>query len=462
MSTWVDQRPGSTQGADDGGSAAPPPPQPGPPPGPQPPDGGRATRSSGWWALLRLAVGVAAVVALFLATGLGALLIVIVAIVVMVMVHELGHFATAKWSRMKVTEYFVGFGPRLWSVRRGGTEYGVKAIPAGGYVKIPGMSNLEEVDPADEADTYRQKPFHKRIIVASAGSVMHFVMAFLLAYGALLYFGTPTSVERVTITGFPPWSGHQQTAAQQAGLQAGDVVVAVDGHHLTTAGQFSDVVGRSAGKPVVLTVQRDGRTRQLTVTPAAGHRVGTTGEALGPATGNDGKTVGLIGVTTTVSPVFSPEGPVRAVGTAVVDIGRDTALTVRAVPQSISSLYSSITTSKGAEQSAQTGTRPESIVGAVRTATQAEQNGILDLIDILIVLNIGFALLNMLPMLPLDGGHVAIALYERIRTRRGQPYYQADVAKLLPVVYAFCAVLVVVVVSALYLDIAHPIANPFR
>ena len=97
---------------------------------------------------------------------------------------------------MKVTEYFVGFGPRLWSVRRGETDYGIKAIPAGGYVKIPGMTNLEEIDPADEARTYRQPPFHKRIIVACAGSFMHFVMAFLLAWGALLFFGTPTTSPR--------------------------------------------------------------------------------------------------------------------------------------------------------------------------------------------------------------------------------------------------------------------------
>ncbi len=109
------------------------------------------------------------------------------------MLHELGHFATAKWSHMKVTEYFVGFGPRLWSIRRGETEYGVKAIPAGGYVKIPGMTNLEEIDPEDEPRTYRRKPFHNRIIVASAGSFMHFVIAFLLAWSAILYFGTPSS-----------------------------------------------------------------------------------------------------------------------------------------------------------------------------------------------------------------------------------------------------------------------------
>jgi membrane-associated protease RseP (regulator of RpoE activity) len=411
--------------------------------------------------LLRLAVAVAAIVTVFLLLGLGPLLIVIVAIIVMVMVHELGHFATAKWSHMKVTEYFVGFGPRLWSIRRGETDYGVKAIPAGGYVKIPGMSNLEEIDSADEPRTYRQQPFHNRIIVASAGSFMHFLMAFLLAYGALLYFGTPTSAVQVQIAGFSHWAGRAQTAAQQAGLRQGDVVVAVDGHPLSGPDQFTDVVNRSVGKPVRLTVERDGRLLHLTVTPATGHRVGAEGEALGASTGKE-KTVGLIGVTTNVNPVFASEGPIRSLGTSVIDVGHDTALTVRSIPEAIGSLYSSVTSSKAAAQSAENGTRAESIVGAVRTATQAEQNGILYLIEILIALNIVFGILNMLPMLPLDGGHVAIAVYERIRTRKGQPYYQADVAKLLPVVYAFSAVLLVVVVSALYLDIAHPVANPFH
>ncbi|HEY1733957.1 MAG TPA: M50 family metallopeptidase, partial [Acidimicrobiales bacterium] len=341
----------------------------------------------------------------------------------------------------------------------GETEYGVKAIPAGGYVKIPGMSNLEEIDPADEAGTYRQQPFHKRIIVASAGSFMHFVMAFLLAYGALLFFGTPTNAAQVTITGYSPFAGQQVTAAQQAGQQRGDVVVAVNGRQLTTSNQFSRVVEHSAGEPVVLTVERDGRPRHITVTPAVGHRVGTE-EVAGP--GKDGKSTGLIGVTLSGGPVYAPEGPIRGVGTAVVNVGRDTAALVRSIPPAFGSLYSSVTSTKAADQSAKTGDRPESIVGAVRTATQAEQSGVLYLIEILIALNIMFAILNMLPMLPLDGGHVAIAVYERIRTRRGKPYYQADVAKLLPVVYAFCAVLAIVVVAVLYLDIAHPVANPFR
>ncbi len=429
---------------------------------PQVPTEPGSSRSQGSVAaLVRLAVVVATVVALFLLLGWGPLLLVIVAIVVMVMVHELGHFATAKWSHMKVTEYFVGFGPRLWSVRRGETDYGVKAIPAGGYVKIPGMTNMEEVDPADEARTYRQQPFHNRIIVACAGSFMHLLMALLLAYGAVLYFGIPSSVQ-VPVAGFVKWPGHSQTVAQQAGLRKGDVVVSINGTKLKTVTEVAHLVNRSPGRPLDFVVLRDGHLVHLTVTPAVGHYEADGTEALGPGR-NGTKTVGLIGFAPgQAHETFTSEGPVRALGTAVVDVGRDIALTVRSVPKAFGSLYSSLTSTRAADQSARTGERPESIVGAVRTATQAEQSGILYLIEILIALNIAFGLLNMLPMLPLDGGHVAIAVYERVRTRRGRPYYQADAAKLLPVVYVFSALLLVVVISALYLDIVHPVANPFQ
>ncbi len=105
---------------------------------------------------------------------------------------------------MKVTEYFLGFGPRLWSIRRGETEYGIKAIPAGGYVKILGMTNAEEVDPADEPRTYRQQPFHNRLLVAVAGSAMHGVMAFVLFWGLFVFVGAPQG-NAVAIAGSPRW-----------------------------------------------------------------------------------------------------------------------------------------------------------------------------------------------------------------------------------------------------------------
>jgi hypothetical protein len=127
-------------------------------PAPPPFDDHPAPVKSSRRSLIELLIGVAAIVVLAVATGSTDLLIFITSVVVIVMVHELGHFLAAKHGGMKVTEYFLGFGPRLWSIRRGETEYGVKAFPLGGYVKIPGMTNLEEVDPADEARSYRQQP----------------------------------------------------------------------------------------------------------------------------------------------------------------------------------------------------------------------------------------------------------------------------------------------------------------
>ncbi len=441
-------------------------------PGPTPglsPDVVRAARRRTRWAVARLAIVVALIVAALLAAGLGALLVFIVALIVIVVLHELGHYLTAKWSHMKVTEFFIGFGPKLWSVRKGETEYGIKPILAGAYVKIPGMTNLEQVDPVDEPRSYRQQPFHRRILVASAGSIMHYVIAIVLGLVLALGIGIPSSTQ-VTVTGFTSWAGHRETAAQLAGVKAGDKILSVDGKSVTTTTQLSRAIQASDGHPVALVVERDGRRSTLTVQPQAGHTI-TSGptagtEVLGKGTG---KTEWLIGVEINVVDVFTTKNPWQAVAWAGTNVGNITRLTVLGVghifsPGGITSLYHQVTNTQAAEKAAANpvqSNRPLSVVEIGRLATQAEAKGVYYFIALLIALNIALGLLNMLPMLPLDGGHVAIAVYERIRTRRGRPYYRADVAKLMPVAYAFMAVLLVIVGSAMFLDIAHPLANPF-
>jgi RIP metalloprotease RseP len=191
-------------------------------------------------ALGRLAAVVAAVVVAAFATHTTAVLVVVVALVVMIMLHELGHLLTAKWGGMKVTEYFLGFGPRLWSVRRGETEYGIKAIPAGGYVKILGMTSAEVVDPADEPRTYRQRPFRNRLLVAVAGSAMHGVMAFLLLWWLFVFIGVPQG-NAVAITGFSPLA-HNLDPARSAGFQPGDVVTPDDGTAMHSADNLQHVI----------------------------------------------------------------------------------------------------------------------------------------------------------------------------------------------------------------------------
>jgi membrane-associated protease RseP (regulator of RpoE activity) len=411
--------------------------------------------------LVRLGVAVAVIVALFVALGAVDLLIVILAVIAMVMLHELGHFVAAKRSHMKVTEYFLGFGPRLWSFRRGETEYGIKALPLGGYVKIPGMTNLEEVDPEDEPRTYRQQPFHNRLAVALAGSFMHFVMAFVLAWVAFTFIGAPSNTA-VTIESFVHWQGHAQNAAQRAGLRVGDEVVSVNGSKVTRADQLQTAVAGSVGKPVTLGVERNGQYLTLHVTPVDSRSVkGEQPSAAGKHSGG----VGEIGVEMGSPNV--PENPFAAAGSAGAMIGRVTSDAVTGLgqvlsPHGISNYASELSNSKVAQRDANNGTpRFESIVGAVRTATQGAEAGAIYLFEVLIVLNIFIGLVNLLPMLPLDGGHVAIAVYERIRSRRGRPYH-ADAAKLLPVAYAVVLLLVVVFTTSLYLDLTHPVANPFH
>src|SRR5438067_11279466 len=147
--------------------------------------------------LVRLGYFVAIVLVLAVITGFSPFLGVIGALIAIVMLHEFGHFVTAKWAGMKVSEYFFGFGPRLWSIRKGETEYGIKAIPVGGYVRILGMNNLEQVDPADEPRTYRQKSFPRRLSVAVAGSAMHFLIAFLLLIVLWAAVGVPKATTTV-------------------------------------------------------------------------------------------------------------------------------------------------------------------------------------------------------------------------------------------------------------------------
>ncbi len=401
--------------------------------------------------LVQLAVGVLAVVLAAMATHTTDLLIVIVAIIIMIMLHELGHFVTAKWSHMKVTEYFLGFGPRLWSVRRGETEYGIKAIPAGGYVKIIGMTNTEVVDPADEARTYREQPFHNRLLVAVAGSAMHAIIAFILIWALFFSVGT-TASDGGKITAFAPLA-HNIDPARDAGLRIGDIVNGVNGKTVTSTDQLIDVITRSAGHSVTVDVQRDGKARTITVTPQNAASSKPSSAA-----------VGRIGVE--LSSVNQPVGVLSAVSLAGSGFGHAVVVTGQALgrlfsPSGLTAYVHELTNTNAADRAAKSGDRIQSIYGAVRTADDATQAGIVPLIEVLIALNISLGMLNMLPMLPLDGGHVAIAVYERIRSRRGRKYH-ADVTKLMPVVYAFVLFLGFIVIGALYLDITHPVVVRFH
>jgi membrane-associated protease RseP (regulator of RpoE activity) len=405
--------------------------------------------------VLQLVVALVLITAVFIALGWGYLLLFIAILFAIVMLHEFGHFITAKRAGMKVTEYFVGFGPRLWSVRRGETEYGVKAIPAGGYVRIIGFTSTEEVAEEDEPRAYRQQPFHQRIIVASAGSAMHFLIAFVLALILVLTFGQTTNNYKVA--SLEHWPG-QATPAAIAGLKVGDTIVSVDGKSFTNPNAMTNVIKRSTGKTLTLGVERDGKLIHLTATPESGKGITVDGAKLADR--------GYLGVDieTATAPVSALASPGHALSTMWNVTSQEVGgLGQTFSPSGLTSVFHQVTNSKAAQSAVNnpgSAPRPVSILGIANLGAQSEQAGLASVLILLIAINIVFGILNMLPMIPLDGGHVAIAAYEWIRTRRGQPYYRADITKLFPVAALFIAFLLVFVFAGIYLDITHPLQIP--
>ena len=426
---------------------------------PMPDDHTEAPSKSAARSMVELGLVMVSVVALAVVTRQVALLVVVVCLIVMIMVHELGHFLAAKHGNMKVTEYFLGFGPRLWSFRRGETVYGVKAFPLGGYVKIPGMTNLEVVDPADEARTYRRQPFRARLLVAAAGSAMHFLMAFVLLWTLLSFVGVPSNtkvgVSQVLAVGGKPGP------AQIAGLRPGDVVVSADGRAVSgNPDALISAIRNHPGEPFSLVVTRNGTRRAMTVTPVDGRTVHEQG--VGVPAGR--KPYGVIGVS--LGAPTETLGPIQGLAHTATGLVRYSWASVVGVahlfsPQATVERFQNVTSAKAASQSAANGTRVSSIVGAVQTATDAAHAGVAYLLGILVAINLFVGIFNLFPMLPLDGGHVAIAIYEKIRTGRKKVQYHADVTKLLPYTWAMVAILGVLFATTLLTDILHPMANPF-
>jgi RIP metalloprotease RseP len=349
---------------------------------------------------------------------------------------------------MKVTEYFLGFGPRLWSIRRGETEYGVKALPFGGYVKITGMTNLEEVDPADEPRAYRQKPYLRRLSVALAGSTMHFLLAFVLLFALFFVTGRPGDPTNQVGSLYALSTG--PSPAQAAGFRVGDRIVAVDGKKFATLDLQGQYIRSKPGQQIDVTVDRKGQLIDLHPTPVDLSKVTVEGT---PVTATPNQPDGFIGIGYSVPTLhYGFISSIDRSGGLFVDVSARTfdALGSLLSAHGVTAYGHMLTSTKAAD--APNAVRFSSPVGIVRVANQAAKTGISDVLTLLILINIFVGIFNLLPLLPLDGGHVAIATYEAVRSRKGR-HYHADVAKLMPLTYGVFLLLVFIGGSALFLDV---------
>jgi membrane-associated protease RseP (regulator of RpoE activity) len=415
---------------------------------------------------VRLVLIVGALVGIGFAAGAGETVLLVLALIGCIVAHEFGHYITAKAAGIKVTEFFVGFGPRLWSVRRGETEYGIKGLPLGGYCRIIGMNNLEEVDPADEPRTYRQAPLWRRLSVALAGSAMHFLIALAVLFAMFLWTGDngnyltspssiPTSNPIVELDGLQVGNTVVASPAQDAGFRIGDRIEAIDGQRFSNWGQISAYIQSHYARRLDVTVSRSGKLMHLFPVPVNRNDIQLSGPGAQPLPKPPAGTlpVGFIGVAP--SPVIHSslgESASRA-GGAWVHVN---ALTLDAFGRlftlhGVSSYFHMLSNQHAADNPGNS-VRFESPVGIVRLLHHAGQTGAATVLWLIAVINLSLGIFNLLPFFPLDGGHVVVALYEGARSRRRRRYH-ADVAKLLPLFYLGLGLVVFLGASALFLDL---------
>jgi membrane-associated protease RseP (regulator of RpoE activity) len=390
--------------------------------------------------------------------------IFIVAISFSVTLHEFGHFVTAKKFGMKATQFFLGFGPTLWSFTRGETEYGVKAIPAGGFVKIVGMTSIDEVDPADEPRSFRRHPAWQRVIVLVAGSTMHFLLALVLLLAIPLAVGiqdTSTTAIGGIVTCVPKTDesacakGEARSPASQIGLQPGDTITAIAGHQVHTWSQFTtDIRKVKAGSRVPVTIERDGKQFTREATLAQTRTVKQNGKP--------GNSIAFIGIYQAT--VYQRAGPVRAVtfaGSMFSQAVTGTVDVVGTLPSAFSHLFAK-------DRSQTSAGDVTSIVGVGEITSQVVaapagwQSKVFLVLLIVVSVNIFIGLLNLLPLLPLDGGHVAVVLYERVRAwlarLRGRPDPGlVDMTKLIPVSLGVFALVIGFSLILIAADLVNPI-----
>jgi len=368
----------------------------------------------------------------------------VVALLFSVMVHEFGHYITARKYGMWVSEFFVGFGKRIWSVQRGETEFGVKAIPAGGYCKIEGMAPNDEMPEGEEGRAFYKASSGKKLIVLGAGSFLHFVLGFVLLF--TLFAGIGTNQVLPVISEVVP-----NSAAQAAGIAPGDEITSINGKKVSQWFKDVEVIRQSQGADITLEINRDGQ--QLTVVTNA------------RLTDIDGTKRYVLGIINDVG--LKRSGLLLSVKSSAIvtkDFLTESVKSLAKLPEKIPALWGA--TVRGEERDAN---GLVGVVGVARVSGEAVGSDKLTPMErlatfVLIVasLNIFVGIFNLLPILPLDGGHMAVAIADEIRAfiarLRGRPRpAPIDVTVLTPITMVVFVVLATLTLLLLVADVINPV-----
>nr|WP_242516506.1 M50 family metallopeptidase [Corynebacterium mendelii] len=389
-------------------------------------------------------------------------------ICVTIALHEWGHYTVARWCGMRVRRYFIGFGPTVWSFEKGHTTYGLKAIPLGGFCDIAGMTAVDELTEQEKPVAMYKKPAWQRVAVLAGGIAMNFLVGIVLLYVVAVGSGLPDPDADITATveqtSCPAPSqlpdGTLTTCsgpgpAAEAGIIPGDRIIEVNGQQVRYFGELAERIRELPGQTADLTVERGENTLHIDVAVASVERLvkNSSGEL-------ESTTVGAIGVRSEIPDIWRQFGPLEAIPATGSFAGNMFVQTIHGLagfPEKIPGVAKSII---GGERDNES---PMSVVGATRVGGElAQRSQWASFLLMLASLNFFLGLFNVVPLPPLDGGHIAVVIYEKIRDffrrlRGKQPGGPADYMKLVPLTVAVTAVLVVVGVLIIIADIVNPI-----
>ena len=351
-----------------------------------------------------------------------------------VVMHEAGHYFAARYSKVAVSEFFVGFGPKIFSFKRNGTEYGLKGIPFGGYVKIPGMDESEQVEGYEDSELFHTSKWTTKLFIASAGIIVNFLTAWIMIFAIFITNGVTQPTLNIETIG-DSINQQDSSPSQSAGLRPGDTIIQFNSQDVETWDQLVSIIEVNPGQEVSIKYLR-GNSVYLT-------------SAILETRNINGSEIGYLGV----SPVIQ-QTDVGILDAALFTTTLEIEMTVAAVdgiftllsPDNIRTLLGTYSGEIVPDEA-----RPLSPIGLAQAGSQIADNGYVNLFSLLAFVNVFLAVFNAIPLIPLDGGRVLLSLIEGVTGKK------ISDKKLYPVAAVVIFVFVFIGITAFYLDITQPI-----